>query len=93
MNYRTRVRRPPGGDGKRMQFRPWAPDAHVGGEAVAISYGNRHIELISTRCSDGTYVWKINDGLTSLGLGDEDDGDEARLAAEAAARRACLTVV
>jgi hypothetical protein len=88
MNYRTRVRRPPGGDCKRMPFLPWAPDAHVCGEAVAISYGNRHIELISTRCSDGTYVWINNDGLTTLGLGDDDNSEEAMRATEAAAHPA-----
>jgi hypothetical protein len=65
----------------------------VCGEVAAISYGNRLIQLVSTRCSDGTNVCEMNDELTSLRLGDEDGGDELRLAAEAAARRALLTVV
>jgi len=65
----------------------------VCGEAAAISYGNRLIELVSTRCSDGTCMWEIIDGLTSLGLGDADDCEEALRAAEAVARRAFLTVM
>lgn len=87
-----RARRPPLRTKKSPRFLAWAPDSDVCGEAAAIAYGNRLIELISTRCADGSYAWEIVEGCTSLGFGRVDGNETARRAAETAARRALLTV-
>jgi hypothetical protein len=73
-------------------FIPWKPDTDVFGEAAAMSCDSRVLDLVVTYCGDGTFQWEVVDGCDRLTGGNVASLHEARLAAEAAGRRAFIRV-
>lgn len=74
------------------QFIAWAPEPDVYGEAAAMWTPTRLLDLTVTPTGSAT-VWDVIDGIDRIASGDAIGTEEAKRAAEAAARRALFAIV
>lgn len=77
------------------QFIPWKRDSDVCGEAAAILSAGRLVDLVVTRCANGTFAWEVIDDEAAdprVAFGIATSLCEARRAAEIAGHRAFIVL-
>lgn len=75
-----------------VKFIPWQPDADVCGFAAGLAAGNRVLDLVHIKASNGTFLWEVIDGCEVVAFDIAWSAADARRAAENAGRRALFSI-